>query len=112
MILRITLGLVILPHGAQKLLGMFGGYGFAGTMDFFTGMGLPAIIALLVILGESLGAMALILGFVTRFMALGILIIMTGAMLMAHLQFGFFINWSGAAAGNGVEFHLITIILA
>ena len=100
------------PHGAQKLFGMFGGNGFEATMGAFTGMGLPAIIALLVILGESLGAIALIVGFASRFMAFGIFVIMTGAMLMAHLQHGFFINWQGAGTGNGVEFHLLVIVVS
>lgn len=112
LITRVVLGIVILPHGLQKLLGMFGGNGFTGTMDFMTGMGLPAVIALLVILGESLGALALIFGFISRFMAFGIFVIMTGAMFMAHLSNGFFIDWFGAGTGNGIEFHLLTIAMA
>ncbi|MGH7338267.1 MAG: DoxX family protein, partial [Myxococcota bacterium] len=104
---------VMLPHGAQKLLGWFGGYGFEGTMGYFTGtVGLPAAVALLVILAESLGALALIVGFAGRFMALGIAAVMTGAIVTAHAANGFFMNWTGAQAGEGFEFHLLAIALA
>lgn len=108
---RIFLGVVMLPHGLQKLLGSFGGNGFDATMGFFTGMGMPWIIAFLVIMAESLGAMALILGLVGRFMAFGIFAVMLGATFM-HLDNGFFMNWFGAQAGEGYEYHLLAIGLA
>ncbi|WP_372796889.1 DoxX family protein [Pontiella sp.] len=112
LIIRITLGLIIFPHGAQKLLGWFGGYGFRGTMGFFTEqLGIPALIALLVILAESLGALALIAGFITRFVAFGLGIIMIGALKM-HAANGFFMNWSGNQEGEGFEFHLLVIGMA
>ena len=101
LILRLTLGLVILPHGAQKLLGLFGGHGFSGTMNFFTGqMGIPVVIAFLVIIGESFGALGLILGFLTRIGAVGISCIMLGAIVLAHTPNGFFMNWSGNQAST------------
>ncbi len=109
---RLTLGFVIFPHGAQKLLGLFGGNGFSGTFNYFTGNGIPALIAILVILGESLGSIALIAGFFGRFMAFGIGIIMLGAIFMVHLQNGFFMNWFGKQAGEGYEYHLLAIGLA
>jgi putative oxidoreductase len=109
-ILRVTVGLVIFPHGAQKLLGLFGGYGFSGTMGAFTEkMGMPWIIALLVIIGESLGALALIAGFMTRFTAASLAVIMLGAIAMAHWQHGFFMNWFGQQTGEGFEYHLLVI---
>ncbi|TGN20084.1 DoxX family protein [Leptospira idonii] len=109
-LLRLTLGIVIFPHGAQKLLGWFGGYGFKGTFGFLTGqVGLPGIVAFLVIIGESFGSAALILGFLTRFSAISIAIIMFGAAFLAHRQNGFFINWSGAQKGEGYEFHILAI---
>lgn len=112
-ILRIALGLVILPHGVQKLLGWFGGYGFAGTMHHFTeNMGIPYIFALLVILGESFGAVGLIVGLGTRIAALGIGAIIGVAALMAHVQHGFFMNWSGKEAGEGFEYHLLVVGMA
>ena len=109
-ILRVTVGVVMFPHGAQKLLGWFGGYGFSGTMDAFTGkMGMPWIIAFLVIIGESLGALALIAGVLTRFTAASLAVIMFGAVVMAHWQNGFFMNWFGQQAGEGFEYHLLVI---
>ncbi|MBS2022940.1 MAG: DoxX family protein [Deltaproteobacteria bacterium] len=110
---RVLLGLVMFPHGAQKLLGWFGGYGFSGTMGFFTGtLHLPAPLALLVILGESLGALALIAGAGTRLAAFGISAIMVGAVLTTHAQFGFFMNWFGAQKGEGFEYHLLVLALS
>jgi putative oxidoreductase len=108
-VVRITLGMVMIPHGAQKLLGLFGGYGFSGTMNYFTGMGMPAAAAFLVIMAESLGSLALILGFIGRFMALGITMVMTGALFMVHLANGFFMNWGGQQQGEGFEFHLLAM---
>lgn len=111
-IARIVLGLVMLPHGLQKLLGMFGGAGFTGTVDFFVGSGIPYIVAVLIILGESLGAIGLILGFLSRLCAAGIAIIMLGAIFMVHLPNGFFMNWFGSNAGEGYEYHILAVGLA
>src|SRR2546426_5461341 len=106
LILRVMLGIVMLPHGAQKLLGWFGGFGFAGTMGFFTDkMHLPWIVAFLVIMGESFGSLGLIVGFLTRFSAFGVLCIMLGAIYMVHWPNGFFMNWFGKQAGAGVQDH-------
>lgn len=111
-IARITLGIVILPHGLQKLLGMFGGAGFSGTVDFFVGSGLPAAAAILIIIAESFGALGLILGFLSRLAALGITLIMLGAIFMVHIQNGFFMNWFGNQAGEGFEYHLLALGLS
>jgi len=112
-ILRLALGLVIFPHGAQKLLGWFGGYGFSGTMNFFTEtMGIPYVFALLAILAESLGAVALIAGLFTRVAALGIGATIAIAAMMVHLQNGFFMNWLGKQAGEGFEYHLLVVGMA
>ena len=109
-ILRVMLALVIFPHGAQKLLGWYGGNGFEGTMGFFTQhMGLPWLIAFLVIMGESLGALALATGFMTRFTAASLGIIMLGAIVTVHWPNGFFMNWFGQQAGEGFEYHLLVI---
>lgn len=110
---RVALGAVMLPHGLQKTLGLFGGYGFDATMGFFTDtMGIPAALAVLVILAESLGALALLAGAGTRVAALGIAAVMAGAVLTTHLSQGFFMNWSGAQAGEGFEYHLLALGLA
>lgn len=113
LILRVGLGLVIFPHGAQKLLGWFGGYGFAGTMNFFTEtMGIPYLFALAAILAESLGALALIAGLLTRVAALGIGITIGVAAVLAHLPYGFFMNWSGTQTGEGFEYHILVVAIA
>lgn len=109
-ILRLTLAFVFFPHGAQKLLGWFGGFGFSGTMDYLTGAaGLPAVIALLVILIEFFGPLALAAGFFTRAAALGIGAVMVGAIATQHWQHGFFMNWTGQQAGEGFEYHLLVL---
>jgi putative oxidoreductase len=110
LILRVMLGMVMLPHGAQKLLGWFGGFGFDGTMGMFTGtMHLPWIVAFLIIIGESFGSLGLILGFLTRFTAASYVLIMLGAITMVHWPNGFFMNWFGKQAGEGFEYHLLVI---
>ena len=113
MLCRIVLGGVMFAHGAQKLLGWFGGNGFSGTMQFFTGtMGIPAVFAFLAIMAESVGALALILGVLTRLAALGIAVVMVVAIVMVHGSNGFFMNWSGNQSGEGFEYHLLAIVLA
>lgn len=110
LIARLVLGGVMFPHGAQKLLGWFGGHGFSGTMGFFTGqMGLPWIIAFLVIVIEFFGSIALIAGALSRLASLGIGAVMIGAVLTSHVQYGFFMNWTGNQAGEGFEYHLLAL---
>ena len=112
LIVRVFLGLVMFPHGAQKLLGWFGGQGFAGTLQGMTSMGLPAAIVLLVIIAEFFGALGLIGGFLGRVSAFGILCVMVGAILTVHLHNGFFMNWMGNQKGEGFEYHLLAIGMA
>jgi putative oxidoreductase len=109
LIIRLALGGVIFAHGAQKLFGWFGGFGYENTMLYFTEtLGLPYFIGLLVILGESFGAIALILGLFGRFMSLSIFIIILGAMFFDHAKNGFFMNWFGnRTGGEGYEFDLL-----
>jgi len=112
-ILRVVLGVVLFPHGAQKLLGWFGGYGFNGTMGFLTGTaGLPWILAFLVIAIEFFGALALIFGFATRIVAVGIITLFAGIIFTSHAQNGFFMNWAGTQQGEGYEYHLLVIGMA
>lgn len=112
-LVRLTLGLVLFPHGAQKLLGLFGGYGYSGTMDLLTThLGLPAIVAFCVILIEFFGSLSLILGFLSRFWALSIAGMFVGIILTTQLQHGFFMNWFGNQAGEGYEYSLLVIGLA
>ena len=109
-ILRLALGVIFFAHGAQKALGWFGGYGFAGTMGFFTGaMHIPAIFAFLAIAAEFLGGLGLIFGLLTRVAAFGIFCNMVVAVALVHGQFGFFMNWTGAQKGEGYEYHLLVL---
>lgn len=111
--LRIMLGLVLFPHGAQKMLGWFGGYGFTGTMNFFTEtIHLPWIIGFLVIIIEFVGSLMLIAGIATRFVALAIIVNMIGIIFTSHIRHGFFINWFGIQKGEGYEYHLLVIGMA
>ena len=113
LILRVTLGLVMFPHGAQKLLGWYGGFGFDVTLGFFTEkMGLPWLIAFLIIMGESFGSLGLLVGFLTRFSAASIGVIMLGAITLVHWPNGFFMNWFGKQAGEGYEYHLLVLGIA
>ncbi len=108
LILRLTLGIMMFPHGAQKLFGWFGGYGFEGTYGYFTGQGLPGVIAFLVIIGESLGSVAILIGLMTRFSAASIGVIMLGAALLVHWPHGLL----GSDQGTGFELHLLAIGIA
>ena len=110
---RLTLGLVMFPHGAQKALGWFGGYGYSGTMGFFTGtMHIPALFAFLAIAAEFAGSLALIAGVFSRVAALGIAAVMGVAILTVHADNGFFMNWNGNQKGEGFEYHLLALGLA
>jgi putative oxidoreductase len=111
-ILRVVLGIVFFAHGAQKMLGWFGGYGFSGTMGFFTNMmGIPAPLAFLAIVAEFFGGLGLIFGLLSRIAAFGIGVNMLVAIATVHRHFGFFTNWSGTQKGEGFEFHLLVIAI-
>lgn len=109
-IIRVTLGLVYFPHGAQKLFGWFGGRGFSATITSYGQLyHLPAAVVVLVIAAESLGSVGLIFGFLTRFDAFAIALDMLGAIKLVTLQNGFFMNWAGRQHGEGIEFQILVI---
>src|SRR5439155_26965154 len=111
-ILRLVLGVVFFAHGAQKMLGWFGGFGFSGTMGFFTGtMHIPAPLAFLAIAAEFFGSLGLILGFLTRIAALGIATNMIVAIFTVHLANGFFMNWTGVQHGEGGDYRLLVLAI-
>jgi len=110
-ILRLLVGAVFFAHGAQKMLGWFGGYGLSGTMGFFATMGIPAPFAFLAIAAEFFGGLGLIVGFLARIAAFGIICNMAVAVMMVHRQNGLFMNWSGNQKGEGFEFHILAIAL-
>jgi putative oxidoreductase len=113
LVLRLVLGAVFFPHGAQMVLGWFGGYGLSSTMGFFTGtLHIPAPFAFLAIAAQFAGAIGLILGLFTRLAALGIAANMLVAVAMVHAQYGWFMNWFGNQKGEGFEYHLLAIGIA
>jgi putative oxidoreductase len=107
LILRLSVAVVLWPHGAQKALGLFGGPGIAGTVAGLSGhMGLPAALVYLIIAIEFLGPIALVLGVLTRLVALGIAIDMACAAVLVHLPNGFFMNFAGNQRGEGIEYFI------
>ena len=112
-ILRLVAGIVFFAHGAQKALGWFGGYGFNGTMGFFTQqLGIPAPFAFLAIMAEFLGGLGLIVGFLSRIAAFGIFCNMLVAVCIIHRHFGLFMNWAGNQKGEGYEYHILAMAIA
>src|ERR1700739_1052063 len=111
-LLRLVMGVVFFAHGAQKVLGWFGGYGFSGTMGFFTNMmHIPAPFAFLAICAEFLGGIGLIVGVLGRIAAFGITCNMLVAIATVHHRFGLFMNWTGAQKGEGIEYHLLVLAI-
>lgn len=113
LVLRITLGIVMFPHGAQKMLGWFGGPGFRGEITALQDhLGMPALLTTLVIVAEFFGSLGLLAGLFTRLSALGVGAVMLGAIFLVHIPFGFFMNWFGTQKGEGFEYHLLAIGIA
>src|ERR1700687_2005049 len=110
--LAVVAGVVFFAHGARKMLGWFGGFGFHGTMGAFTHMGMPAALAFLIICTEFFGGLGLIVGLLTRIASLGVAGLMVGAIFMVHMPNGFFMNWMGSQKGEGIEFHLLALAMA
>lgn len=111
-IIRLTLALVFFPHGAQKVLGWFGGPGFSAEVSAFGSMGIPTLFAVLAIAAEFFGAIGLAVGLLSRVAAFGIACTMAVAALMVHLPNGFFMNWFGNQKGEGFEYHILVIAMA
>lgn len=111
LVLRVTLGVIMFPHAAQKVFGWFGGFGVPGTLEFFGSLGIPAWLGVFVIAAEFFGAVALIVGLFGRVAALAVAGVMMGAIVTVHLPNGFFMNWSGAQAGEGIEYHLLVLAM-
>jgi putative oxidoreductase len=111
-ILRASIGLIMLPHGLQKLMGWFGGFGYQASINFFTEtIHLPWIVAFLFVITESVGSVLLILGIGTRIISTIFAIIMAGA-AYTHSGYGFFMNWFNNQQGEGIEFHLLMLIVS
>jgi putative oxidoreductase len=103
LVARIVVGAIFMAHGAQKLVGAFGGPGLSAVVQMMGPLGY------LVTIGEFFGGLGLIFGFLSRFSAASIILIMVGAIGMVHGKFGFFMNWAGNQTGEGFEYHLLAI---
>jgi putative oxidoreductase len=112
LIARVAAGVVMFPHGAQKVLGWFGGPGFAGVIGMFQQtLHIPTAIAVLDPIAEFFGALALIIGLLSRVAAFGILCVMLVAVAFVHYPNGFLMNWTGQQHGEGYEFHVLMMAL-
>ena len=110
-ILRLALGAVFFAHGAQKMLGWWGGRGFSATMNGFEHTGIPAVFAFLAIAAEFFGGIGLMLGLLGRVAAFGIACVMVVAIAKVHAVNGFFMNWAGRQKGEGFEFHVLVLAM-
>lgn len=108
---RLMLGIVFFAHGAQKLLGWFGGFGFSATVAAFLKSGMPLAIAYFAIFVEFFGGLSLIFGLLARLGGLGIAAEMCGAVATVHYRNGLFMNWYGLQKGEGFEYHLLAIAI-
>jgi len=112
MLARLALGIVMFPHGAQKLLGWYGGPGIDGALGFYSGLGIPGFLGWVAILAEFFGGIALIIGVLSRLAALVIATDLLVAVITINWRFGFFMNWNGQLQGEGFEFHVLAVTLA
>jgi len=113
LVLRLGLGIVFFAHGAQKTFGWFGGRGLSATVAGFRQMNIPPAAATLAALVECLGGLALIVGFLARPAALGLIVVMLVAIVKVHARHGFFINFAQTPGkGHGFEFNLALIVMA
>jgi putative oxidoreductase len=112
-LLRLALGGVMWAHGAQKLLGLFGGEGTREFVHQAAHLGFPAALAWLVIAIEFLGGIALVLGVLSRLAALGYAGVMAAGIWKLYAANGFFMNWHGVAhRGEGCEYPLVLGVVA
>jgi len=114
LVVRVALGIVFVAHGGQKVFGWFGGYGLKATIGYFkTSLGVPPAAAATAALIEVLGGLALLVGFLARPAALGIIVVMLVAIAKVHGRHGFFINFAGTPGkGHGFEFNFALIAMA
>ncbi|QBF27588.1 DoxX family protein [Pseudomonas tructae] len=101
-IIRILVGIIFMAHGAQKLFGLFGGGGLAGTAQFMESLGLaPGLLMALLSGGaEFFGGLALVIGLLVRPAALALTVTLIVAIFSVHIGNGLFM------ANNGYEFAL------
>ena len=108
--IRVIPGVVFFAHGAQKVLGWFGGAGLKQTLrTMHEFLGLPVPLAFVAVMSEFLGGLGLIVGLLSRVAAVGICLTMLSAIALVHWRFGLFMNWLGDRKGHGFEYHLLAI---
>ena len=105
LVVRVIVGIIFAAHGAQKLFGAFGGPGLAAIVQMMGPIGY------LVAIGEFFGGLGLIVGFLTRFSAASLIVIMLGAIFMVHGKNGFFLGHGpdSTLATAGFEYNLALI---
>lgn len=109
-LLRLTTAAVLFPHLAQKMLGWFGGNGLGPTLQYFQNdLNIPLTFGIIAIAAEFLGSVLILIGFLTRVAASVMAIGMIAAAYLAHLEFGFFMNWTGQQGGEGFEYHILLL---
>src|SRR5688572_11244453 len=106
LVLRVIAGVIFAAHGAQKMFGVFGGPGLAGIVEMMGPIGY------LVAIGEFFGGLGLIVGFLTRFSAASLIVIMIGAIAMVHGKNGFFLDKGGFEYNLALIGLLVPIVLA
>jgi putative oxidoreductase len=88
LILRVVVGVIFMAHGSQKMFGMFGGPGLKAVVEMFGGGPLGYLVSI----GEFFGGVGLVFGFLSRFSAASLIVIMIGAIVMVHAKNGFFLG--------------------
>lgn len=113
LVVRIALGVVFFAHGAQKTLGWFGGRGLSATIAGFRQMNIAPAATVLAAFTETFGGLALIVGLLTRPVAIGLIIVMLVAVAKVHARNGFFLNFAlTPGKGHGYEFNFVLIAMA
>lgn len=104
LVVRVAVGVIFAAHGAQKLFGAFDGPGLAKTVEMMGGGPLPYLVTV----AEFFGGLGLIFGFLSRFSAASLIVIMIGAIVMFHGQNGFFLSHVDPRK-NGIEYNVALI---
>ena len=113
LVVRLALGVIFFSHGAQKVFGWFGGRGLSATIAGFRQMNIPPAATVLAAFIECFGGLAVLVGFLTRPAALGLIAVMLVAIAKVHAAHGFFLNWSMTPGkGHGFEFNLALLAMA
>jgi putative oxidoreductase len=113
LVVRLGLGIVFFAHGAQKTFGWFGGRGLSATIAGFRHLNIPPAATTFAAFVECFGGLALIVGFLARPAALGLIGVMLVAIATVHGRHGFFLNFElTPGKGHGVEFNLALIAMA